>query len=72
MLRKTIFAFTAVAALGAFALAPTSASAHTVKLYPYGGWGWGFYNGPTYLFGNCYWAKKHTRLGVRFIKVCEY
>ena len=72
MLRKTIFAFAAAAALGAFALAPTSASAHVLKVYPQGAWSWGWGYYPTYVTTNCYWAKKYTRLGARFVRVCEY
>jgi len=75
MLRKTLIALGAVAVLGGAALAPTSASA---------GWGhgWGHHHGgigigfgfaPTYtVMSNCYWVKKYTPFGVRFVKVCEY
>jgi len=65
MLRKTMIAFTAIAALGATA---TAASAH--------GWGFhrhfGFYGGPSYVVTDCYWVKRYTPFGVRFVKVCGY
>ena len=81
MIRKSILALTAAAALGAVALAPTSASAWGFK----GGWGhhgWGpgfgygvgFVAAPTYvtLASECYYVKKITRSGfVKVIKVCE-
>jgi hypothetical protein len=71
MLRKTIIALTAVAALGA-ALAPTTASAGG------GGWkhrphfGWGFHGYRHIAPADCYWVKKYTPFGVKFIKVCDY
>ena len=78
MIRKSLLALTAVAALGAAALAPTSASAWGFKG---GGWGhhWGhgfgvgFVGGPTYVLApDCYYVKKITRSGfVKIIKVCE-
>ena len=66
MLRKTIIAFTAIVALGATA---TAASAH--------GWGhrhfgFGVYGGPSYVVTDCYWVKRYTPFGVRFVKVCDY
>ena len=83
MIRKSILALTAIAALGTVALAPTSASAWGFK----GGWGHhgfgdgygygyrvGFIGAPTYvtLAPSCYYVKKITRSGfVRLIKVCE-
>ena len=76
MIRKTILGVTAVAALAAAALAPTSASAWGFK----GGWGhhgfghgFGFY-GPGYVnyASDCYLVKKVYRSGaVRMIRVCE-
>jgi hypothetical protein len=59
MLRKTILAIAATAALGAAALAPTSASAYWGGHgwhggWHRGGWGWGYhaiYAGPVY--GGC-------------------
>jgi len=57
MLRKTILAIAAGAALGAAALAPTSASAWGWHGGWHGGWGWGYhpfvrvYAGPGY--GGC-------------------
>jgi hypothetical protein len=62
MLRKTILALAATAALGAAALAPNSASAWGWHPYwhPYwhGGWGWSpgvrvYVGGPGY-YGGCY------------------
>ncbi len=56
MLRKTILAIAASAALSAAALAPTSASAYWGGWHG-GGWGWGYhpfvrvYAGPVY--GGC-------------------
>jgi hypothetical protein len=69
-MRKIIFALSAVAALGAVALAPTSASAHGLKFH--GGWGWRAYSGPTYVVSNCYWVKRYTPFGVKFSRVCDY
>ena len=81
MIRKSILALTAVAALGAAALAPTSASAWGFKgggFHHHHGWGWGggygFVAAPTYvtLAPDCYYVKKITRSGfVKVIKVCE-
>ena len=71
MLRKTILAVAAIAALGAAALAPTSASAHGWKFGPRFGWGYPAYY-PTYVSPmNCYWVKKFTPFGVQFVKVCN-
>ena len=84
MIRKSILALTALTALGAAALAPTSASALTIK----GGWGWGggwghhhhfhgvgfgFY-GPRYIDvgPSCYYVKRINRYGnVRLVRVCD-
>ena len=73
MLRKTILALAAIAALGAAALAPTSASAHGWKFGPRFGWGYGYGFGPTYFAPpmNCYWVKKFTPFGVQVVKVCN-
>jgi len=71
MLRKTVLALAAVAAIGTAALAPTSASAHGLRFHPGFGWGgWGY--GPTYFPGNCYVVKKYTPFGVKIVKVCNY
>ena len=84
MIRKSILALTAIAALGTVALAPTSASAWGFK----GGWdhhhgfGWGygygyrvgFIGAPAYvtLGPSCYYVKRYTRSGlVKLIRVCE-
>ena len=80
MIRKSILALTAVAALGAVALAPTSASAWGFKGggFHHLGFGWGggygFVAAPTYvtLAPDCYYVKRITRSGfVKVIKVCE-
>ena len=79
MIRKSILALTAVAALGAAALAPTSASAWGFKgggFHHHGfGWGGGYvgFVGPSYVAApDCYYVKKITRSGfVKIIKVCE-
>ena len=72
MLRKTVLALSAIAALGAVALAPTSASAGGkffhhghVGVYP------GFY--PGYAWGpSCYYVEKFTPFGVKIVKVCRW
>lgn len=75
MIRKTLLGFAAVAALGAAALAPTSASAWGFH-HHHGwghGWGWGFY-GPGYVnyADDCYLVKKVYRSGaIRYIRVCS-
>jgi len=77
MIRKSILGLAAIAALGAAALAPTSASAFGFK----GGWGhhgwghggFGFY-GPGYVTyaPDCYLVKRFNRYGeVRFVRVCS-
>jgi hypothetical protein len=72
MLRKTIMTLTAVAALGAAALAPTSASAHGWKFKPHFGWGYA----PSYSYivpgPSCYMVKKVTPFGFKFVKVCNH
>ncbi|HEY4141694.1 MAG TPA: hypothetical protein VGM57_09790 [Pseudolabrys sp.] len=65
MFRKFILALSAAAALGAVALAPTSASAWG---HGHGGWGhhwhggygFGYYGGPSYV-GNCYLVRRHVQ-----------
>lgn len=81
MIRKSILALTAVAALGTVALAPTSASAWGFKggFHHHHGFGWGhgygigFVGAPAYVLApDCYYVKKITRSGfVKVIKVCE-
>jgi hypothetical protein len=80
MIRKSILALTAIATLGAAALAPTSASAWGKGGWHHGhGWGhgFGFYGagyGVSYVdvVPSCYYVKKINRFGaVRMIKVCE-
>ena len=82
MIRKSILALTAIAALGTVALAPTSASAWGFKggFHHHHGFGWGhgfgvgFVGAPTYvtLASECYYVKRITRSGlVKIIKVCE-
>jgi hypothetical protein len=73
MIRKTLLGLTAIAALGAAALAPTSASAWGFKHHGWGHHGFGFY-GPGYVSyaSDCYLVKKVYRSGaVRMIRVCE-
>ena len=75
MIRKTLLGLTAIAALGAAALAPTSASAWGFKHHGWGhhGYGFGFY-GPGYVSyaSDCYRVKKVYRSGaVRIFRVCE-
>jgi hypothetical protein len=80
MLRKTILAIAAAAALGAAALAPTSASAYWGGWHGGwhgGGWGWGYhpfvriYAGPGY--GGC-WVQRwvYTPYGpaLRWVNRC--
>jgi hypothetical protein len=78
MLRKTMLALAATAAIGAAALAPTSASAH------WGGWGWhggwhhwGYhpfvrvYGGPVY--GGCtvrHWVYTPYGPVLRWVNTC--
>lgn len=72
MIRKSILALAAIATLGAAALAPTSASAGGKFFHKHHfGIGYGFY--PSYHAPyDCYWAKKFTPFGVKFVKVCSY
>jgi hypothetical protein len=74
MLRKTLIALSAVAVLGAAALAPTSASAGGFgfkhkHFHPHFGYGWG-YGYPVYQ--DCYWVKKYTHFGVKFVNICTW
>jgi hypothetical protein len=72
MIRKSILALAATAALGAVALAPTSASAGGKFFHHHHfGAGFGFY--PSYSAPyDCFWEKKFTPFGVKFVKVCSY
>ena len=71
MIRKSILALAAVATLGAAALAPTSASAGGKFFHHHHRFGFGLY--PTYVAPyDCYWVKKFTPFGVRFVKVCSW
>jgi hypothetical protein len=78
MFRKSLLALTAIAALGAAALSPTTASAGWGKK-----WGWhGHWHGhhhfhkpywgyAAYGYGyKCFFVKKYTPWGVKFKKVC--
>jgi hypothetical protein len=75
MLRKTVLALSAIAALGAVALAPTSASAGG-KFFKHKHIGVGFgYPGfyPGYAWGpSCYYVEKFTPFGVKIVKVCRW
>ena len=74
MIRKTLLGFAAVAALGAAALAPTSASAWG---FHHGGWGHGFGLGfgPGYVSyaSDCYLAPRYDRFGnyIGRVRVCN-
>lgn len=75
MIRKTAIALAALTALGAAALAPTSASAWGFKHHHHhfghwGGFGLGFVSvAPAY---DCYLVQKVTRSGyVKTIRVCD-
>jgi hypothetical protein len=73
MLRKTIFAFAAVAALGASALVPTTASAGPLWGW-YDGWyghGYRVYAGPFYndCFAQRWISTKHGHV-LRWVNVC--
>jgi hypothetical protein len=77
MLRKTILAVAATAALGAAALAPTSASAWYNNGW-HGGWGWGYhpyvrvYAAPVYGGGCMVRRWVYTPYGqvLRWVNVC--
>jgi hypothetical protein len=75
MLRKTLVALAAVAALGSLALAPTSASAGG-KFFKHKHVGIGFgYPGyyPGYAFGpSCFYVEKWTPFGIVVKKVCRW
>ncbi len=78
MLRKTILAIAATAALAAAALAPTSASAWGWHPGWHGGWGWGpgfrVYVGPGYYrYGGCMvrrWVYTPYGPAVRWVNRC--
>jgi hypothetical protein len=81
MIRKLTFAMVATAALGAAALAPTSASAHGWGGGWHGGWhhGWGgpglFVGGPYYGYygGGCLvrrWVGTPWGPQIRLVNVC--
>jgi hypothetical protein len=78
MLRKTLIALSAVAALGAVTLAPTTAAAGGGKFFKGGGKfhfhkhvGWGAY--PAYGFGHqCFFEKRITPFGWKVVKVCSW
>jgi hypothetical protein len=76
MLRKTILAIAATTALGAAALAPTSASAWGWHPGWHAGWGWGpafhVYVGPSY-YGGCMvrrWVATPYGPAVRWVNRC--
>jgi hypothetical protein len=73
MLRKTLIALGAVAVLSAAALTPASAGGGKFGFKHKHFFGPGFgYGYPTYLYNDCYWVKKYTPFGVKFIKVCNW
>jgi hypothetical protein len=78
MIRKTLIALAAAAAIGTVALAPTAASA---KHFGFNGfnhhhhnglWGLSFFNSDV-VYDDCYWVKKPTRYGYgyKLIQVCS-
>ena len=73
MLRKTVLALAAIATLSAAALAPTAAAAGGKFWHKHHhglGFGFGY---PSYVSPvDCYWVKKFTPFGVKFVKVCSY
>ena len=77
MLRTTLLAFAATAALGTLAVAPTAASAkgfhghhgHYGHHHFYGYRYNNYYSG-SYSYGDCYWVKKWTYWGFKYVKVC--
>jgi hypothetical protein len=76
MIRKTAIALAALTALGAAALAPTSASAWGFKHHHhhFGHWGPGFGIGFVDVapVADCYLVQKMTRSGyVKTIRVCD-
>ena len=79
MIRKSILALTAIAALGTVALAPTSASAWGFKGgWGHHGWGHGYGFGGIYIntgVSDCYQQQMvQTRHGLRLrtVNVCAY
>jgi len=72
MVRKTLAAVAAAAALAGAALAPTAASAHGFRFHSHVGWGGGIY-APSYVVAaDCFWVKRYTPFGIRFVKRCVY
>ena len=69
MLRKSIIAFTALAALAGAASIPSAAAAHGLRFHHH--FGWRFYAGPSYIPSDCYWVKKYGPFGARFVRVCN-
>jgi hypothetical protein len=76
MIRKTVIALAAVAAIGTVALAPTAASAKGIGFgfghhhhHHHGVWGfgWGYADGDD----ACYLVKKPTRYGYKWVTVCS-
>jgi hypothetical protein len=72
MIRKSIIALAALAAMGAAALAPTSASAWGfMHHHHFGHWGFGF-GIVDVAPSDCYLVQKVNRYGeVRMIRVCD-
>ena len=72
MIRKSLIALAALTAMGAAALAPTSASAWGKHHHWHGGWGFGLGIVDVAPVSDCYLVQKMTRSGyVKTIRVCD-
>jgi hypothetical protein len=72
MIRKSLIALAALTAMGAAALAPTSASAWGKHHHWHGGWGFGLGIVDVAPVSDCYLVRKVNRFGeVRMIRVCD-
>ena len=84
MLRKILLTLAATAVLGTVAIAPTVASAkgghgghggfhgfHGYHGFKHYGWRYGYRRHYTGFYGDCWWVKKPTYWGFRYVKVCS-